>query len=278
MNRLVLANLMRLKKNKMFWCGVILTVAFCIFACGAQFQAMVRYGFSACLDELLFVYMTLVGIFIAVICSLFVGTEYSDGTIRNKIISGRSRRRIYLSNFAACAAIGTALYLTSLVTICLGGIPLFGPPYAAPESLAWLLLDGLLVSVTYAAVFNMIVMLTSSKANSAVICILAAFLLLFAAAYIASELAEPEMMEQLVSMDSMDEMDWMTETVKNPRYLTGTKREIYQFFYDFLPSGQGAQLMDMNVAHPARLPLYSLAIIVASNMAGIFFFWRKDIK
>ena len=40
-----------------------------------------------------------IGIVMAVFCSLFIGTEYSEGTIRNKIIIGQKRGTVYLSNF-----------------------------------------------------------------------------------------------------------------------------------------------------------------------------------
>ena len=40
-----------------------------------------------------------IGIVMAVFCSLFIGTEYSEGTIRNKIIIGQKRGAVYLSNF-----------------------------------------------------------------------------------------------------------------------------------------------------------------------------------
>ena len=43
------------------------------------------------------------GLVAAVFISLFVGSEYSDGTIRNKLVVGHSRMRIYLANLIVCS-------------------------------------------------------------------------------------------------------------------------------------------------------------------------------
>ena len=61
---------------------------------------------------MLFVLMS--GVVLSAFCSLFVGAEYSDGTIRNKIAVGHSRAAVYLANLVTCSAAG--------VLICLGYI------------------------------------------------------------------------------------------------------------------------------------------------------------
>ncbi|MFR0985373.1 MAG: hypothetical protein ACLSFZ_01285 [Frisingicoccus sp.] len=64
----------------------------------------------------------------------------------------------------------------------------------------------------------------------------------------------------------------------NPMYVTRSKREIYQFFMDFLPSGQCAQLANLEVLHPYRIGIYSIVIIAVTNFLGLFLFNKKDIK
>lgn len=63
----------------------------------------------------------------AVVVGLFVGTEYSDGTIRNKLSAGHARRDIYLSKLIVCAAADVVIYVVYiLVVLGLGQILLGG--------------------------------------------------------------------------------------------------------------------------------------------------------
>ncbi len=81
-----------------------------------------------------------------------------------------------------------------------------------------------------------------------------------------------------ISIEGADGMDFALETVKNPHYVSGLRREIYQFFLDFLPSGQVMQIGSRTALHPYLMGVYSMIIIVVSNLAGMFFFEKKDIK
>lgn len=55
------------------------------------------------LDGCLFEGLPLMGLVSAIFTSLFIGSEYSDGTIRNKLVVGHSRMRIYLANLIVCS-------------------------------------------------------------------------------------------------------------------------------------------------------------------------------
>ena len=235
---------------------------------------MIKYDMEFGLDSVIFVFMPLVGIAISVFVSMFAGTEYSDGTIRNKLIVGLPRTSIYLSNFITCV-IGGFIMITA--AYCFGivlGLPLFGPPEIALQQILLFAVNGIVMAAAYISIFYMVTMLNSSKTNAAVLSILIAFGLLFAAAGVYSRLSQPEYIDQML----MKNGEMIMETVKNPNYLTGMKREIYQNIMDFLPSGQAMQITNMNVLHPVRMLLYSGVIIIISNAAGIYLFRKKDIK
>ena len=65
---------------------------------------------------------------------------------------------------------------------------------------------------------------------------------------------------------------------RNPNYLTGTKRQIYEFLQDFTPGGQALQLAGLQAEHPAQLALYSGMILLLTTCCGILVFRRKDLK
>lgn len=66
--------------------------------------------------------------------------------------------------------------------------------------------------------------------------------------------------------------------MKNPNYLTGTKRQVYEFLQDFTPGGQALQIASMDTDAPGRLAVYDAAILLLSTSCGIIFFRRKDLK
>ena len=99
MSRLLVSTFIRMLKKVIFWFFVL-----CMFAYGVytalNIASEARIGFV--LDRCLFECLPLMGLISAIFTSLFIGSEYSDGTIRNKIIVGHSRIRIYLANLIRC--------------------------------------------------------------------------------------------------------------------------------------------------------------------------------
>lgn len=274
MNNLLHAGFARLKKKKAVWIGILVLIVYEAGCTLLDYQSALKYDARVPLDEVLFIMMAVLGVVLSVFCSLFVGTEYSDGTMRNKIAVGHKRSGIYLSNFLLCAAAGVAAFLLSLAAGLAVGGPLLEPAKAAPQTIAWFVFTGVFVSISYAAVFNLIAMTVTSKAHSAMICILTAFAFLGAAYYLYMMLSQPEMLEQYKIING----ETFFETVKNPHYVTGVKRSVYEFLMEFLPGGQCVLIMEGAAAHPLRMAAYSAVIAAAANAAGLWVFRRKDLK
>ena len=83
MSRLLSAGYSRLWKNKVFWLemGAVLVYAVVFMLNGCR-QAAANGGIGYSLDQFYFHFAVSVGLFGAIFTSLFIGTEYSDGTIR----------------------------------------------------------------------------------------------------------------------------------------------------------------------------------------------------
>lgn len=50
------------------------------------------------MDSTIFIYALFVPLMVSLLTALFIGTDYSDGTMRNKLIAGHVRRKIYAAN------------------------------------------------------------------------------------------------------------------------------------------------------------------------------------
>lgn len=84
MIKLLRSEARRYFKNVLFWLGIA-----ALLICGLYFGT---------LENLDVTYHLVVPIVMAVLISLIVGREYSDGGFRNKIISGHSKGKIFLPN------------------------------------------------------------------------------------------------------------------------------------------------------------------------------------
>ena len=85
MRNLLSANLFRLRKNHLFWGTLAVGALFAGFRIYSLFSDQIDYGIPSSLDDAAFSYAQIVGLTAAVFVSLFLGTEYSGGAIRNKV-------------------------------------------------------------------------------------------------------------------------------------------------------------------------------------------------
>lgn len=194
-----------------------------------------------------------VPILLSLMTALFVGCEYSDGTMRNKLIVGHRRSNIYLANLIVCIVAGGLLCMA----------------YLLPHTCFAL-------TVVFSALFVLIAMLCQSKAHTVAGCILLVFALLFAGIRITATLNEPEYFQAYSYTENGVTVSEDAE--RNPNYPTGTKRQIYEFLQDFTPGGQVIQLANMDTENPALFALYNGIILLAATGCGLIAFRRKDLK
>lgn len=270
MNKLLRANFVRLKKDKIFWIGM----AF-MFTAGIFFvvQKYINYP-AASSDQLFFIFPVIICIITAAFNSLYIGTEYSDGTIRNKLIVGHKRSAVYMSNFITCLTAGILMTLPYILAVSTLGVSLFGLPKMDAESVIILIFISYMMIIACISLFTLLCMLNQNKATAAVVCILVIIALLVLASMIKSRLDAPEFNYILTNSSGYSSQ----EQVINPGYLTGTKREVFQFFLDFLPTGQAIEISEQATPHLWQMPLYSLVITLVSTAGGMFLFRKKDLK
>ena len=275
MAKLLRANLSRLWKSRIFYIGLAFMLLLNVFLVldGWNYG---RQGYPEPLEDMLFQNCIIIGFVSAVVVGMFLGTEYSDGTIRNKIAVGHTRASIYLANLIICAAASALLLLISLAIGFGLGSFLLDPLGLPMKVLLLYTCIGLLTTVSFASIYTLVAMLSPSKASGAVLCLVLALVLLFATSAVEGTLTEPEMVQDFVM--SVDGTPNLGEPHPNPRYVTGTKRAVLEVIYDILPTGQAFQISNNECAHPARLPAFSLLVALVTSAAGALLFRRRDLK
>lgn len=298
MRDLLWANFSRLFRSWVFWGAALVMAGGALAICIGAYHGMTLYdepGYTVALDQTLFQAEQALGITAAIVLSLFVGTEYSGGTIRNKLMVGKSRETVYLAGYLTCAGTVLILFmLPSLAALALGSV-LFSVPPVTPGTILTAFFVGIMTCLLYAAVFYFIVVVCGSRTWAAIISLLLAAALLLAAVKLSQALEQGPYTMQLVPAESStsgetysiegvaeDMFDGLVmETVPNPNYLSGGKREVVQFFYDMNPAGQTAQLAglsEQDILHPVRIILLDVGLSAVVCLGGIWLFRRKDIK
>ncbi len=238
MNRLMCANMSRLLRDRFFWICLAfmgLIVPLCNGIFGNFFYALSATAIPAAF------------------CPLFLGAEYSDGTMRNKIAMGFSRFSVYLSDFTVCAVAGVLFNSAWLAGTLLlhrdGGMPI-------DLSLPFLLcIAG--VCLAWTALFALLSLLIQSKAHAAVACLLTAvvtFLLGIQLTILINAAAD--------------------------KVAPGTQYPL-ELLRDLLPGGQAYVIAIgdfVTEGQLVRFPLYSLGLTGIVTIVGMAMFCRRDLR
>ncbi|MDE6132445.1 MAG: ABC transporter permease [Oscillospiraceae bacterium] len=280
MSKLLRANFARLLKNKPFYICIALMAFIGIYLPVSDYRKMTASGAFFSPDKNFFVFNMCIGVMAAFFISMFVGTEYSNGTMRNKIVTGQSRIKIYFANLITVYTSLIIFCTAYIVPYLSAGIPLLGKfrLYSIEQIFIMLICIGF-TDLAYAVIFLTAAMLVQNKASSAVGCIMAAYFLLFGGVYVNSCLLQEEFTDNVY-------IDENGETVQelhrlNPDYVDGTKRKVYEFINDVLPGNQSFSIImwdggDMSKIY--KMELYSSAFAVVSAAVGVLTFRRKDLK
>lgn len=284
MRNLLSANFMRLRKSGVFWLGMAFMFGMGIVASFTRYREMhdVSDYFPNC-EEILFAGSPFMAIAAAAFVGLFLGTEYSDGTIRNKLTAGHSRTVVYLSSLIVSYIATALLHLAFLLAVVVVGFPLVGNLGTPVPALLALTGVSLLTVLALSSIFVTLAMLVTKKAVACVSALLLGFAMMMAAMTINFRLSEPEFHPSYTAYTSSDADSGSVQLQEanmtpNPRYLQGTQRAVYAFLNDFLPVNQLLQISEQSLTSPVLLPVYSLVIFAGCTVCGIAVFRRKDLK
>lgn len=277
MIRLLDAGFTRLKKSKVFLLICLFSIGFALFMLGVSYKDMKQYQEVINVAQLLLNYSTMIGVVIAIFTSLFLGVEYSEGAIRNKISMGHKRTAIYLSNLILTSITSVFAYLLFMLVVGMIGIPLFGG-ITAPILMLVKVLGCILVAiVAYSSLFTFIAMMISNKTVMAITSIMVVFLMMMGSLTCLDILGMPKTI-QTTTILNQETNEFKIEEMPNPKYPSATERKVYQTLLDINPAGQMFQLAGRTVPNLKALPLYSLGILIVFTGGGLALFKKKELK
>ncbi len=280
MLRLLRADFRKCFKCVYFWAGL-----FASLICGLAFGWLTRD--MQYIDD---VYIMPLFIILSAVISLFVGTEHSDGGIRNKIISGHKKGNVYLSllivnSFFSLIASSVFLGVFSLLQI---GRTFVFPAYALVASA----FGFILVCLSYGVISTVVSVINPKKAASAVCCIIMVFAT-FVVYYAVEDMLLNSEFIHIIQTESDGTETEIFE--KNPKYIGGAARKILEFTEKVIPFGAlkkylfvvsgcfnpwivTLNLSEMKVFLLKVLPLYSIGVSAFFGFLGCLAFKKTEIK
>lgn len=278
MRKLLSANFRRLWKNPVFWIAFIgMLCASILFTCMTYRTSLQRPADEALyLEDVLFNLLPMMAFVCAVVVTLFLGTEYEEHTIRNKLIVGHTRRQVYYSNYITCLAASEAILGVVLLSSGLLGYVFFRETMLGWQQIAFLILCCFLLTAVFSAMCTGFAMNISSRAFDLVITLGFILCLLCLASYVEGALLEGEMTYSGVSFTE-NGVEY-GDLVENPAYVGGPARTALELLYDLLPTGQAIQMNNSEFERCARWPVLSAVMLIVSTVLGWISFRKRDIR
>jgi hypothetical protein len=224
-----------------------------------------------------FIVLIYVGAVMAIFSGFYIGSDYSDGTIRNKINVGCTRSNIYLANMVVIVITGILFTITHMAASIFVGSPFLGELiWQALAPVGWRLLTGLIVILCYAAIFTFIAMQDSNQSRSLMISFVLALAIILGGLYVYGSLQEPELTSRMVMQE--DGSFLRQEGIPNSSYIDGIARTVYTLVNACIPSAQAFNIAYAEGEFNPMDVVCMLGVSAAFTASGIMGFKKKDIK
>lgn len=240
-----------------------------------------------------------------VVACFFCDSDYRAGAIRNKIVVGLTRIKIYLSNFVVCFVGAVICFLVGCAMIAVTAAVKHQIWLSSIPETIYLFLAALVIIACSVAIALFFAMLIQLPAIGSIITLLLLIFSMFVSVYAGEMLGEPEYriiygsdQEWVVEIiQQIEDYDKKVQValeygcaVPNPYYVGGVKRFVYGAVAYLLPGGQvdllydavdGAITVDGKPGKPV-MPVFPLAVSASFSAAltalGVVMFARKNIN
>ena len=276
MVKLLRSNLSRLIKFKPFYAALAIQAGVMLFITLNSYLQSLKYG-SELWADMVFSFTVcsiLSAALLAVICSLFIGADYHNGTIRNKLISGLPRYKIYFANLITVMVIAECMNVAAMLVFYPLTLPLFGGFIEKTNMLLTTFFLGNLTLLVYASLYTAVAMTTKNTVAALIVTVASLFIMTMAAQYFLSEINAPLTYTQIVVNEFGEQVQ---ETITNPYRKSESVLAFFEVLLNIFPSGQVAVLgSDKIVAWQAAVS--SLCLIGFSGGIGLAVFSKENLK
>ena len=274
MSNLLSANFYKLWRSKAFWGSVAVTFAVTLGSVCLSF--FVSSNAALNWDQAIMRYFYVPLFTTAAFAAAFIGADYAENTIRNKLIVGKTRAQIYFAN---------------LITITAGGLIITAAGQLAPAAVALFAGEGYITvsagsfaagiavcvcTVIGACAFFTLVGMTVTKRSTAAVL---ALILMIGAYVAAPKLKELLDRPQSMTVTQYDEFGGIEKVYEepNPDGVTGSARVVMETVYNLLPFGAIEQAKHDTEAR-GFLPLYAVGSFAVMTGIGTLVFRKRDLK
>lgn len=273
MARIFGANMFRLRKSRLFWWSVILTA---LVTAGSVLLSSLSIRGE--ISEYALESYALAGAPIAaIVCAaaviMFLGTDHSEKTVRNKVIVGNKRGGIYAANVLTGIIIGCSVNGAWLVG-GLAGVPILGWWKMPPGEAAAYIAASMACSAAVSAAAALVGMMIQRRSGAVAVGLVSAFALLWCASGVYRGLCnnEREPVGDIVNGELMIELR------DNPNYVGGAKRTAYELALHSNPLGVSIALSNCDLENPAASLAGAAFVTIFISSLGAAAFQRKDLN
>lgn len=274
MRDLLAADWYRVRKSGLFTAMILCVLAVAALMTAVALPAGMRMEQARISEPNLLVFGLIAGAACAILCGYTEETGYREGVVRNQLIAGHTRSRVYWSSFLICTLCGLILAAAYFVPSYIVESIVLGPVNDAP--LFWQnFVSGLCTIPAFVALYILIGAIVGGKGTG--LACMVVYVALITCSFVLMELlAAPEFVPRYWIEDGVYIGDGMeSELVPNPGYLASPGRDVARFFASFLPTGAALSSM---VLEGAGLGIYSLAFCVLCWIIGLCVMRRRNIN
>lgn len=277
MRKLLSANFSRLWKSKVFWlctAAMFIISIISILNSARMHQSMLESGFVKPLEDYYFQLAPYIAAIMGIFISLFLGTEHSDGTFRNKLIVGHSRMDVFITNFIVCLA-GSLIITAAWLIGGLPGLFLIGPFDMGISGFAVYIIIAIGMTAAFTAIFVWVATSSTNKALTVVFVIILFGVMTAIGSGVFERLSEPEINSGMAYVDGQF-VD--LGGTPNPLYVSGTARTILELLRDCMPMSQAVNMALAPIERPIHMIILSVLTSVIITALGAFSFRRKALR